>query len=66
MAAKRLTEEDIENIFIDLSSDDDDVSDCSETYSEMLELEISEENGKETDEDDRSSIDTITTNDGTK
>ena len=60
MAAKRLTEEDIENIFIDLSSDDDDVSHNSETYSEVL------ESGEEIDENDRSSIDTITTNDGTK
>ena len=33
MAAKCLTEEDIENIFNDSSNDDDDgaVSDCSET-----------------------------------
>ena len=43
MAAKRLTEEDIENIFNDSSSDDDSVSDCSETYSEVLEVESSEE-----------------------
>ena len=33
MAAKCLTEEDIENIFNDSCSDDDAVSDCSETYS---------------------------------
>ena len=46
MAAKRLTEEDIENIFNDSSSDDDAVSDCSETYSEVLEVESSEEIAK--------------------
>ena len=45
MAAKRLTE-DIENIFIDSSSDNDAVSDCSETYSEVLEVESSEEIAK--------------------
>ena len=66
MAAKRLTEEDIENIFNDSTSDDDDVSDCSETYSEVLEVESSKECGEETDENDRSSIDTITAKDGTK
>ena len=66
MAAKRLTEEDIENIFNDSSSDDDAVSDCSETYSEVLVVESSGESGKETDENDRSSIDTITAKDGTK
>ena len=66
MAAKCLTEEDIENIFNDSFSDDDAVSDCSETYSEMLEVESSEESGEETNENDRSSIDTITAKDGTK
>ena len=66
MAAKRSTEEDIENIFNDSSSDDDAVSDCSETYSEVLEVKSSEESGEETDENDRSSIDTITAKDGTK
>ena len=66
MAAKCLTEEDIENIFNYSCSDDDVVSDCSETYSEMLELESSEESGEETDENDRSSIDTIIAKDGTK
>ena len=50
MAAKRLTEEDIENIFNDSSSDNDAVLDCSETYSEVLEVEISEESGEKTDE----------------
>ena len=64
MAAKRFTE-DIENIFNDSSSDDDAVSDCSEIYSEVLEVEISEESGEETDENDRSLIDTITAKDGT-
>ena len=66
MAAKRLTEEDIKNIFNDSSSDDDVVSDCSETYSEVLEVESSEESGKETDKNDRSSINTITDKDSTK
>ena len=66
MAAKRLTEEDIENIFNDSSSDDNADSDCSETYSEVLGVESSEESGEETDENDRSSIDTITAKDGTK
>ena len=66
MAAKRLREEDIENIFNDSFSDDDAVSDCSEIYSEVLEVESSEESGEETDENDRSSIDTITDKDGTK
>ena len=66
MAAKCLTEEDIENIFNDSCSDNDAVSDCSETYSEMLEVESSEESGEKTDENDRSSIDTITAKDGTK
>ena len=47
MAAKCLTEEDIENIFNNSCSDDDAVSDCSETYSEMLEVESSEESGEE-------------------
>ena len=69
MAAKRLTEKDIENIFND-SSSDDVVSNCSETYSEVLEVESSEESGKETDKNDRSSIDTINqwsfAKDGTK
>ena len=46
MAAKRLTEEDIENIFNDSSSDNNAVSDCSETYSEVLEVESSEEIAK--------------------
>ena len=66
MAEKCLTKEDIENIFNDSCSDDDAVSDCSETYSEMLEVKSSEESGEETDENDRSSIDTITAKDGTK
>ena len=66
MAAMRLTEEDIENIFNDSSSDDDAVSDCSETYSEVLEVESSEERDEETDENDRNSIDTIIAKDGTK
>ena len=66
MAAKRFTEEDIKNIFNDSSSDDDAVSDCSKTYSEVLEVESSEESGEETDENDRSSIDTITAKNGTK
>ena len=66
MAAKCLTEEDIENIFNDSSNDDDAVSDCSETYSEVLDVESSEESGEEVDENDRSSIDTITAKDGTK
>ena len=66
MAAKCLTEEDIENIFNDSCSDDDAVSDCSETYLEMLEVESSEESGEETDENDRSSIYTMTAKDGTK
>ena len=65
MAAKRLTEEDIENILNDSSSNDDAVSDCSETYSEVLEVESSEESGQETDKNDKSSIDTITAKDGT-
>ena len=60
MAAKCLTK-DIENIFNDSCSDDDAVSDCSETYLKML-----EESGEETDKNDRSSIDTITAKDGTK
>ena len=66
MVAKRLTEEDMKNIFNDSSSDDDAASDCSKTYSEVLEVESSEESDKETDENDRSSIDTITAKDGTK
>ena len=66
MAAKCLTEEDIENIFNDSWCDDDAVSDCSETYSEVLKVESSEESGEETYENDRSSIDTITAKDGTK
>ena len=66
MAAKCLTEENIENIFNDSCSDDDAVSDCSETYSEVLEVESLEESCKETDENDGSLIDTITAKDGTK
>ena len=66
IAAKRLTEGDIENIFNDSLSGDDAVSDCSETHSEVLEAESSKESGEETDENDRSSIDTITAKDGTK
>ena len=66
MAAKCLTKEDIENIFNDSCSDDDAVSDCSETYTEMLEVESSEESGEETDENGRSSIDTITAKNGNK
>ena len=66
MAAKRLTEEEIENIFNNSSSDDNAVLECSETYSEMLEVESSEESGEETDENDRSSIDTVTAKDGNK
>ena len=66
MAAKCLTEEDIKNIFNDSSSDDDAVSDWSETYSEVLGVESLEESGEETDENDRSSIDTITAKNGTK
>ena len=66
MAAKRLTEEDIENIFNDSSSDDDAISNCSETYSEVLEVESSEESGEETDENNRSSIDTIAAKNGTR
>ena len=64
MAAKRLTEEDIENIFNDSFSDDGAVSDGSETYSEVLEVESLEKSGEETDKNDRSSIDTITAKDG--
>ena len=50
MAAKRLRVEDIKYIFNDSSSDDDAVSDCSESYSEVLEVESSKESGEETDE----------------
>ena len=59
-------EEDIENIFNDSSSDDDAVSDCSETYLDVLEVESSEESGEEADENDKSSIDTIIAKDGSK
>ena len=59
MAAKLLTEEDIKNIFNDSSSDDDAVWDCSNIYSELLEVKSLEERGEESGENDRSSIDII-------